>query len=263
MKWISNLFARYWRSVHFLIIFQLSLTFVFGGDQIASRVSGVVVGAFHYPFFMIRNTFVELSRVNQENQRLQQELVEFSTRFSRFEEMERENVRLRAILGFDPPAGYSLVPAKVISIAGDLVPTAAIINCGLNDSVEVDQPLINEQGLIGRVVTVASDVATVQLLTDPAHRVAVRIANSRDMGIAKFKPSQGMILDNVPVQANIKEGDLVVSSGLGGIYPPGLVVGTVVSVSRSEEEPFCDVHLETAADFNSLEELFILGMDEP
>ncbi len=262
MKWISNLSGRFGRNVHLIAVLVLCLVLIFGGHRVTSLVSGATINIFYYPFFKVKNTVTELSAVNAENSRLQLALVEASVRLSRLEEAERENARLRTVLGFDPPAGYSLLPARIISVAGGVVPTAAVINRGARDSICVDQPLINEQGLFGRVVSVSSDVSTVQLLTDPAHRVAVRVAGSREMGIVKYQHGRGMVLANFPVQGSIEVGDLIVSSGLGGIYPPGLAVGTVTSVVRPEEEPFCQVCLASAANFNSLEEVFILRADK-
>jgi rod shape-determining protein MreC len=262
MKWISNLFSRYWRNVHVGAICVLSLVLILGGEQLTGRVSGITVAVFYYPFSKIESTVTRLGEVDSANRDLQLLLVETSDQLSQCEEIKRENRRLRAVLGFEPPPAYSLLPAEVISVEGDQTPIAATINCSAGDSVLVDQPLINEQGLIGRVRTVYGDYATVQLLTDPAHRVAARVAESREMGIVKYRVSEGLILDDFPVQGSIKGGDLIISSGLGGVYPPGLIVGTVKSVERSEDEPFCRVKLTAAANFNSLEELFILRTDK-
>lgn len=262
MKWISNLFGRHWHTVHFVSIVVLCLVLIFGGRKVQSFVAGIVHAGFHYPFALARSTVVDLSTANAEKERLQELLVEASRKLSGLDEIERENRRLRMVLGFDPPAGYSLLPTKVVSVMGGAIPISAVINRGEHDTIVTDQPLINEQGLIGRIRTVSSDYATVQLLTDPAHRVAVRVANSREMGIVKYRTGEGLTLDNLPVQADISEGDLIISSGLGGIYPPGLVVGTVESVVRPEDRPFCEVRLKSAVNFNSLEEMFILRVME-
>ena len=258
MKWISTVFGKHWHTAHFITILALCLILAFGGPSVHEIVGRAVYAVFLYPFALVRSTVVDLSTANSEKERLQALLVEASRKLNGMEEIERENRRLRMVLGFDPPAGYSLLPAKVVSVVGEAVPMAAIINRGSVDSVAVDQPLINEQGLIGRITHVTDVYATVQLLTDPAHRVAVRVANSREMGIVKYRSGEGLILDNLPVQASVAEGDLIISSGLGGIYPPGLVVGRVQSVVRPEDEPFCEIRLTSAANFASLEEMFIL-----
>jgi rod shape-determining protein MreC len=258
MKWISDLFSGHWRAINLFSILALCLVLILGGSRITSVVSGAIVSSFYYPFFKLENSITELLKINAENERLRQSLIETSLRVTQLEEAERENSRLRAILGFEPPAGYKLLQARVISVTGEKAPIAAEINRGSDDSVQVDQTLINEYGLIGRVVSVFRNVSTVQLLTDPANRVAVRVASSRDMGIVKYRPFEGMILDNLPIQDSIKVGDTVLSSGLGGLYPPGLTVGFVESVERPEEEPFWKVRLKPAANFSSLEELFVL-----
>lgn len=202
---------------------------------------------------------VEMSTISAENDLLREKLVESNTRIAILEEAARENERLRSILGFDPPAGYSLLPAKVVSVSyGGHRPVAAIINKGANDSVAIDQAVVNQQGLIGRIKEVMNNLAVVQLLTDPANRVAARVSDSREMGIVKFQSEQGLILDNFPVQGTIHEGDMIVSSGLGGVYVAGLLVGKVGTVVRKPDEPFCEIELQSAAVFSSVEELFVL-----
>ena len=299
MNWISNLLSRYGRNVHFITIGLLSVVLIYGGYTVRAPDAGSAVEAadpavvsdgirndssgqqsqrpsefnfnrllseglvtvFYYPFFTVRNSITDLIRVNEDNRRYHQALVEISVRLSMAEENRRENDRLRAILGFEPPPTYMLLPAEVVSVTGDRMPVSAIINRGQNDAVYVNQPIINEDGLIGRVSAVTPHFAVVQLLTDPGNRVASRVADSRDMGIAKYVIGEGLILDNFPIQAEIKQGDTIVSSGLGGVYPSGLVVGTVASVEREEEAVFARVHLKPAVNFRRLDELFLLRQE--
>ena len=165
-------------------------------------------------------------------------------------------------MGFEPPEGYSLIPAKVISVTyNGALPISAVINRGAEDTVAVDQPVVNQSGLIGRITEILGNFSVVQLLTDPANRVAARVAETREMGIVKYKTNKGLVLDNFPVQGTIHEGDLIVSSGLGGVYVAGLTVGTVMEIIRPDDEQFCKVILDPAANFGSLEELFILRPD--
>lgn len=257
MNWISNLFFRYWRNVHFSAVIVVSVILILNYPAINGLISQAAIGSFYYPFAKLKNLVVRLSSVDRENEMLRQSLVDASVRLSRLDEAERENLRLRAVLGFEPPTGYTLQPAQVLSVSGGRIPTAAVINRGEHDSVYVNQPVINRDGLIGRISAVTADFATVQLLTDPVNRVAVRVADSREMGIAKYT-SHGMILDNFPIQGDIATGQQIVSSGLGGVYPAGLIVGTVTEVERPAEAAFCNVTIAPAANFNSLEELFLL-----
>lgn len=257
MNWISNLFFRYWRNVHFSAVLVVSVFLILNFPAVNGLVSQAAIGSFYYPFAKLKNLVTRLSAVDRENERLREALVDASVRLSGLEEAERENLRLRAVLGFEPPVGYSLMPSQILSVSGGRIPTAVVINRGLHDSVYTNQPVINRDGLIGRVSAVTPDFATVQLLTDPVNRVAVRVAESREMGIAKYT-SHGMILDNFPIQGDIAPGGRILSSGLGGVYPAGLLVGTVTTVERPPEAAFCVVTIEPAANFNSLEELFLL-----
>lgn len=257
MNWISNLFFRYWRNVHFSAVVLVSVILILNFPAVNGIISQAAIGSLYYPFARLKNLVVRLSTVDRENERLRQSLVEASVRLSHLEEAERENLRLRAVLGFEPPSGYKLMPAQVLSVSGGHLPTAVVINRGAHDSVYVNQPVINRDGLIGRISAVTTDFATVQLLTDPVNRVAVRVADSREMGIARYT-AHGMILDNFPIQGDIEPGRQILSSGLGGVYPAGLLVGVVSEVTRPAEAAFCDVSIEPAANFNSLEELFLL-----
>jgi rod shape-determining protein MreC len=258
MNWISSPFSKYWRNVHLVSIALLATVFIYGDEAINGFVSNVTIRVFHTPFSVIEGSIAELIDVNEENRRLHLRLTKAESHVWALMEDRQENVRLRTMLGFEPPPGYTLLPVRIISILGDEIPSSAVINKGARDSIFVDQPVINEDGLIGRVISVMPEFSTVQLLTDPTNRVAARVTGSRDMGIARTVVSRGMVLDNLPVQGRVEIGDTIVSSGLGGVYPSGLVVGTVVSVKRPEEEPFCEIVLSSAANFFSLDELFVL-----
>ncbi len=261
MSWITNLFAKHWRNFHLLAIVLLSAVLIMAPSGVGPTVNQIVFSMFYWPFAEVKNSVSELASVADKNSELRRELTEASIAISMYEEAGRENARLRSVLGFEPPPGYRLLPVEVVSVSGDYFPMSAIINRGFEDSIYVDQPVINQQGLIGRISSVSADFATVQLLTDPSNRVAARLAGSREMGIIKFTVSDGMILDNFPVQGTINISDTVLSSGLGGVYPAGLRVGTVREVYRPEHEPFCDIVVDPAVNFHSVDELFVLMVE--
>ena len=258
MNKISSLVTRHIRNFHFISVLLIVSILFIGGDIINPYLNQVVSTVFYSPFAKLKIGFLELKSVSEDNARLSQALIDVSMKIAFYEEASLENTRLRSILGFEPPENYDLVPAKVISISGEFTPITATINKGSNDSIWVDQPVINQQGLIGRISSVAPDYSIVQLLTDPSNRVAARVVSSREMGIIKYNTSDGMYLDNFPIQGDIAVHDLIISSGLGGVYPAGLTVGTVEEVIKEELEPFYQIRVTPAANFFSLEELFIL-----
>lgn len=257
MTWIPGLFAK-GRSAHFVVVALAITVLLIPTLGVSGFLSEAALNSIYYPFVRVKNAINDLTSVHEENQKLRESLVDASIRVTLLEEAGRENIRLRSILGFEPPLGYTILPAKVMAVVGNRLPVSAVINRGMMDGVTLNEPIINEEGLLGRVSSLTETHCTIQLLTDPTNRVAVRVAESREMGIAKYVPSQGFIVDNIPSQGDVKQGDLILSSGLGGVYPPGLVVGTVIAVERPKQEPFLIVRLAPATDFNSLDELFVL-----
>jgi rod shape-determining protein MreC len=258
MKWISNLVSGYVRTANIVVVCLVSVLVTLGGPPVATLVGGTLQTIFYYPFAKLRITVVHLIGEAEQSDDLQLALREATLELSNIAEVRRENQRLHSVLNFEPPPSYSLLQARVISMSGATAPVSAVINRGSRSGVAPGMPIINQHGLIGRVVSVFENVATVELLTDPGHRVAARVAETREMGIVKYHPWEGMVLDNFPAEGKIAEGNEVISSGLGGTYPAGLLIGTVRSAERMEDQPFCRVMLEPAVNFNTIEELFIL-----
>lgn len=254
----SGLSYRSWRAVNLGLILSLVIMLIVGIPGVNKIICQAVLDVTHLPFQKLSLTIEILSDVNDQNQAHIDSLTYARLQISNLEEARRENARLRSVLGFEPPPGYRLLPARVVSVTGGRLPISAAINKGLIDSVLINQPVINQVGLVGRVQEVMSGYAKVQCLTDPLNRVACRVATSREMGIVRYLPTKGMVLSDFPNQGAIAVGDTILSSGLGGIYPPGLKVGVVTSVERPENMPYSLVTLEPVVSFRTIEELFIL-----
>ena len=261
MTWISTQFSRHWRNIHLGAVLVMSAVLIFWPPAV-KHVAAPAVYAFYYPFDKLQQTLELWQSRAEANDELRASLMKTSLELQMYREAVRENQRLRDALGFEPPSGYRLLPTEVVKVSGYDMPVQAVIDRGEADSVYVNQPVVNQEGLIGRVTFVAPDHAAVQLLTDPANRVAARVAESREMGIVRYVSGEGMILDNFPIHGYIVTGDTVISSGLGGVYPPGLRVGIVTDVQREEHQPFARVSLRAAANFHSIEELFLLSTDD-
>ncbi len=258
MSWISNVSYKHWRIVQFVLVVVLGVALILTPTGFGNIVSQIVLKSLYTPFSLAKGGVLDLVAVNSVNEQLRESLAQTSIMISLYEEASRENDRLRMALGFEPPPSYRLLPARVVSVTGGRLPISVTINIRSVDSLPVNLPVINQFGLIGRVEEVMGDYARVQLLTDPRNRVAARVASSREMGIVRYLPSSGMALDNFPNQGHVAVGDTVISSGLGGIYPPGLQVGTVQEVERPENRPFSKIRLQPTVNMRSIEELFIL-----
>lgn len=216
---------------------------------------------FQDPFVELKLSLSDIYRVREKNHRLEEALMQALVQVNALKQHKEENERLRAQLGYEPPPDRRLIPLEALSIEYNGVPIAINVNKGIVHGLAINQPILNRLGLIGRVEEVSLRYARIQLLTDPGCRVAGRIAESRERGIVRYAPGRGLILDNFPVDGQLKRGDLVISSGEGELFPEGLPVGVVESVKRDETELFAEIGLKPAVNFNAIDELYALVPD--
>ena len=249
------------RSLSLGMVFALSLLLLYGPPTIPDFINQIFLRSIYYPFYQMQIGFSQITIRSSVNDRLQEALTESSLRISELEEMRRENERLRDVLGFEPPPTYHLTPAKVVFVLGDPVPTTATVSKGARHGIDADQAVIDRYGLMGKIIAVSGENSTVQLLTDPSNHISARSASSREMGIIKYSVSRGLFLDNFPVEGTIKVGDTIITSGLGGVYPPGLLIGVVSGVAYPTDRPFCDVSIRPFVNMYAIEELFILKVE--
>ncbi len=258
MTWFWTVFHRNRRLLNFGLEIFLIILIVFSGNTARPFLGNLVLSIFHYPFAELKESIEGLHSVAEENRNLKNILAESNLQRGFTEEARRENIRLREFLGFDPPENFTLVPVKIVSLEQNRYPYAAVINKGKNDFIDIDCPVVNRFGLVGKVKETMREFATVQLLTDPSNAVSARTVESRQIGIVRYVPSEGMIFDNLPADAVIDKGDQIISSGLGGVYPSGLSIALVDSVLANKGEIKKQVWLRPNVNFNEIEELFVL-----
>ncbi|MEZ4764632.1 MAG: rod shape-determining protein MreC [Calditrichia bacterium] len=134
-----------------------------------------------------------------------------------------------------------------------------MIDVGEDDSVAVNMAVVNANGLVGKIFEVTSSQALVQLLKDRNAFVSARLQGSREIGTIAWTGSgiqleMQHILKNIPVE----EGEMVLTSGMGGVYPVGIQIGIVVSVKDDERGMFRKILVQPSVNFNALEEVFVV-----
>ena len=171
-----------------------------------------------------------------------------------------ENMRLRKALSFQPlDGGTRVISAEVIGRDPDHIYDTIVINAGRDHGVDKDMSVVTPEGLVGHIAQVGASDSVVQLLMRT--RVSALIQATRAQGIVSWTDGQ-FRLHFVEASNLVREGDLVVSSGLGGRYPKGIPIGTVVEVNQEKRSPvFLRVVLKSIVDFSVLEEVFVLGKD--
>jgi rod shape-determining protein MreC len=258
MTWLSTIFHKNRRFISIGLAIIFFLLVLLSPGLVRPFLGNAAMTIFYFPFAQLKDSITRMQGVAEDNRRLKNLLTEASLHLSALDEIKRENQRLREFLGFEPQESFRVVPVRIIYLGHAQYPISAVINKGSIDSIEVNQPVINQYGLVGKIREVMADHATVQLLTDPSNAVSARIAESRQIGIVRYVPGQGMILDNLPADASIRIGNQVISSGLGGIYPPGLAIGVVDSVLTVKGNIKKNVWLKPHVDFPKIEELYVL-----
>jgi rod shape-determining protein MreC len=137
-----------------------------------------------------------------------------------------------------------------------------IINRGSNDGIQRGMPVVTNQGVVGRVDAVIADAARIQLITDPASNVNVRLQNAEVDASLIGSVTGDVTLDLIPRDVALQRGDLVLTSGLGGGYPPDLIVGQVVNV-RKRDDLFQQAAVQPVVDFNGLQIVLVIVNFKP
>jgi rod shape-determining protein MreC len=204
---------------------------------------------------------------------LRREYNELVDRMTRYEQLERsaaeirqENNRLREQLDFSYTIRYRHIPAQLIGRDPDTLFSAFVINKGTQDGAAVDMPVIafqnGTQALVGKVIQAARRESLVMPLYDAGAFVSARFAESRYEGIVEGQgnPDLPLVMRFIRKRARdeISVGDMIVSAGLGGVYPTGLNIGRVSRILYQEYETSMSVELESAVDFSRLEYVFVL-----
>jgi rod shape-determining protein MreC len=186
-------------------------------------------------------------------------IMELELELATLRRADRENARLRAMLGYAPPAGFQTVPGRVIGLDLDPLRGLAWISLGSAQGLRGGEAVMTVEGLIGVVDEVSGERSRVRLLRNEYTPVSVRDVRSRSLGIVEWDPGAGRLrVGQVPFQADVAVGDTLVSSGLGGVFPPNLPVGTVAEVREPPERLLKEVFVRSFGAFDRLEEVFVL-----
>ncbi len=208
----------------------------------------------------IRSTwsgYVDLRGVRQENQDLREKVA----RLEQSLWMEREIVasydRISRVLDLSERLPFESMVAEVIGLDASAWFRTVTVNRGLRDGVELNAPVIGPGGVVGRIIAVGNNVSQVQLLSDRDSSVGALLVRSRARGIISGIGRTDLQMKYVSNLEDVVVGDLVVTSGIDGIYPKGIAIGRVATVFKGPRL-FKNISVEPAARLDRLEEVFIL-----
>jgi rod shape-determining protein MreC len=192
--------------------------------------------------------FSSRHRLIAENARLRENQFLLDTRLAKLADLEAENRRLRNLLDSSAKVGERVLVAELLSVDMDPYSRRIVLNKGSRDGVEVGQSLIDSNGVMGQVVHVAPFSSNALLITDPGHALPVQNHRSglRSLAVGTGPVNQ-LELAHLPNNADVRIGDVLVTSGLGGRFPAGYPVGRIVGIQRNRGRPFATVTVQPSA----------------
>ncbi len=197
--------------------------------------------------------------LKRENRHLKQEVAELRGQVFALQSLKNENSRLQSLIGFKDQAKYDTIPARVTGMPSSNWWSSVIIDKGVDDGIKRNMPVVAGGGLVGQVADASQRAAKVVLLNDVQSGVSVQVERTGEVGVIKGQlRDQRLILRYISKDSTIQNGDTVVTSGLGELFPKGIYVGKVVKVSLSSYGLYKDVEVNSPVDFTSLEEVLVI-----
>lgn len=197
------------------------------------------------------------ARTKDNSVKLREQVEELLARTAQLYEVQEQNKILREALEIGLQEEFKLILCQVSgkNIADDTL----IINKGAKDGVKKDMPVISQQkALVGKVDGVFEDFSIVQLISHKNSSFEGKILGRELQGLVKGKGNFAITFDLIPQYEDVKEGEVIATTALGGIFPSGLLVGVVKSVEKSDIEPFQQIEVQPAFDIKQLDYLFIV-----
>jgi len=208
-------------------------------------------------------SLAERAALLEENRRLKRELLYSSARLQRLEALETENARLRELLDSTAQITDRVLVAEILAVDLDPYRQRFMVNRGSLDGAYVGQALLDANGIVGQLVDVSPMTAEAVLITDADHAVPVVVNRNGLRTIAVGTGDAGRLrLPYLTNSADIEVGDLLLSSGLGGVFPAGYPVGRVIEVRRRPGQSFADVIAEPAAALDRDREVLLVWTND-
>lgn len=193
-----------------------------------------------------------------QNERLRRENDILRYKLNAANEVLLENKRLRELLSLKQNSAYKVIPAKVIAHSLDNWSSLILVDKGDSSGIKKGFAVINYLGLVGRVVEVTSLTSKIMLISDPNLGVSAMVQRSRQEGLACGTLGGTLIMKYLAGDADIKVSDMVITSGLTGIYPKGLLIGTVININDEFSGLSRSAVIKPAVDLSGLEEVLII-----
>ena len=239
------------------VIVIVSLLLIFSNDNSQIRflraVAVTSLGTVQSGISAIPNVF----ELQNENKYLREANIKLSNEISTLKETKLENLRLTKMLNFKAGSIYPVAGARIINKSLIQTRNTITLNVGEADSVQVNMPVITDDGLVGRIVGTSAHYSVVQILLNKDMRITVKNQRTRVDGILMYDGAGNLSVGNILKNADVNPGDLFITSEYSGFYPAGIPIG-VVTESGNLDNLFRKIIITPVVNFNLLEEIFVL-----
>lgn len=211
--------------------------------------------------------FTELTEVRDELKMTRAKLQKYESMIEEMSEIKRENKRLRDLLAMQDRVEFKSIPASIISKDPDNWFRTIVINKGSGDGIRVNMPVIAYQGgqqaVVGTVMEVRGGLSRIAPIISPAVRIGVKLQESRFPGLlCGYSGNSNLCkMDYISRAAFITFGDVVITSGQGGVFPPGIIVGSVIKSYALESSAYQRAIVKPVIDYNLVEDVFVIKKD--
>ena len=210
----------------------------------------------------LTDSFSTRGMLRTENQQLHSQVQTLQLALLRQQALEQENMQLRELHARLPPLVKKWLVAEVIGVDAGTLRQRLIINQGGHDGVHVNQPVVDGTGVVGQVAHVGPWSSEVILITDPEHAIPVQVARNglRTIAVGSGNAEE-LLLPYLAVNSDVKSGDVLVSSGLGGVFPAGYPVGRITGVRREANQLLAQVRAVPQAKLDRAREVMLIEFD--
>ena len=205
--------------------------------------------------------FADINTLKKQNEELQQQNSQLEQELREMENIKTENETLKEYMNLTEKYGeYKTISGYVVNRDISNYAKTIVINIGKNDGVEKDMTVIGDEGLVGRVVSVTDTTSKVETIVDTASSVSAIMSTTKDSIVCKGNLDSDSELKAmyIPTDANIIQGDSVETSGIGGVYPKGIHIGTIKKVISTQNITDRYAVIETAIDFDKLTSVLVI-----
>ena len=220
------------------------------------------------PFQDVYGYFRGLVHAKRENKQLRAQLDEVRQQVIQYQSAYQDNVQFRKLLGYIDgprfPTDYTPVVARIISRAPSEFDQQVVISAGSDSGIRRDTPVVTNDGLVGRVTDLNGGAAQVTLITDDESAVQALDQRTGAIGLVRLGQGEGqLILDRVPKEMNVQEGDVIITAGTRSkqypsLFPRGIAIGQVVRVGQTDTAPYKSIQIQPYVNFGSLDSVIAL-----